>query len=113
MLSSQQPPTQISRHAQLLEIFIEVDQRGDADIDVDVDVDVDVDIEVDVGDDVDDVDVHVSSRLRKTKKESTNQRINCTVMFIFWNQWRTTENINSGKYHIWLNYGQEWILENR
>ena len=34
MLNSQQPPTQISSHAQLLEIFIEVDQRGDADADV-------------------------------------------------------------------------------
>ena len=41
MLSSQQPPTQISRHAQLLEIFIEVDERGAA---VDSDGDGDVDI---------------------------------------------------------------------
>ena len=36
MLSSQQPPTQISSHAQLLEIFIEVDKRGGVDVDVDV-----------------------------------------------------------------------------
>ena len=51
MLSSQQPPTQISSHAQLLEIFIEVDQRGDAAVHVDVDVD-------------------VSRSLRKAKEES-------------------------------------------
>ena len=41
MLSSQQPPTQISRHAQLLEIFIEVDQRG-AGVDGDGDGNVDI-----------------------------------------------------------------------
>ena len=60
MLSSQQPPTQISSHAQLLEIFIEVDQRGDIDVDVDVDV---------------------SSSLLKAKEESTIQR-NTTALSI-------------------------------
>ena len=84
MLNSQQPPTQISSHAQLLEIFIEVDQRGDADVGVDVDVNVDVD---------DNVDVHVLSRLRKTKEGSTIQR-NTTAL-------SNLANIKVIKYVIW------------
>ena len=66
MLSSQQPPTQINRHAQLLEIFIEVDQRGAVDVGDDVDVGVDANADDDTNVDEDCAGVCVACQLLST-----------------------------------------------